>query len=127
VTPGKVTVIGVMTLVSGITNILWALGLTGSIVVGTFGIGLLCAPVTLSPLILGIFEIIYASQLLANPPKLRKPSQTLAILEICCIVVGAVIPLVTGVLALVFYNDPEVQNYFASLNPQLPSSNSSPQ
>lgn len=55
--PGQVTAIIVLTLVSGITNILAALGWTFAIVLGTLGIGLLCAPITLLPGVLGIFEM----------------------------------------------------------------------
>ena len=114
--PGTVTAIGVMTLVNGILNILWTLGLTVTVVLGSFGIGLLCVPVTILPLVLGIFEIIYAARLLSNPPGPTQPSQAIAIMEICCILVGNVFSLVVGILALVFYNQPEVQSYFASLN-----------
>jgi len=114
--PGKIQAIAIMTLINGILNILAALGLTATIVLGTLGIGLLCAPITILPGVLGIFEIIYAANLLANPPKPTKPSQAIAIMEICCIIVGNVVSLVVGILALVFYNDPEVQAYFATLN-----------
>jgi hypothetical protein len=114
--PGMVQAIAIMTLVNGILNILWALGATAAIVLGTFGIGLLCAPLTIAPLILGIFEIIYAEKLLANPPKPTQPSQLIAILEIACILAGNGVSLVIGILALVFYNQPEVQAFFAQLN-----------
>ena len=114
--PGLVQTIAIMTLVNGILNILWGLGATGSIVLGTFGIGLLCAPVTILPLILGVFEIIYATKLLANPPQPVRPSQAIAILEICCILAGNVISLVIGILALVFYNDDAVKTFFTRIN-----------
>lgn len=116
--PGKVTTIGVMTLVNGIVNILWSLGFTAVIVLGTLGIGILCAPVTILPLILGVFEIIIATRLLSDPPRPVKASPVIPILEICCILVGNVVSLVIGILSLVFYNEPEVQNYFASLSAQ---------
>ena len=116
--PGAVAAISVMTLISGILNILWALGLPAVIVLGTLGVGLLCAPVTILPLVLGIFEIVYAARLLSNPPRPIQPSQAIAILEICCILSGNLISLVTGILALVFYNQPEVQSYFTNLNTQ---------
>ena len=116
--PGAVTAISAMTLISGILNILWALVLTAGMVLGTFGIALLCAPVTILPLVLGIFEIIYAARLLSNPPRPTQPSQVIAMLEICCILFGNVISLVIGILALVFYNQPDVQGYFANLNAQ---------
>ncbi len=116
--PGMVTAIGVMTLVNGIVNILYGLGVTGSIVLGTFGFGLLCAPVTLLPVVLGIFEILYASKLLPDPPQPVEPSQTIAILEILAILTGNALSLVVGILALVFYNDPQVKEYFAYISPR---------
>jgi hypothetical protein len=116
VKPGMVTTIGVFTLVNGILNILWSAGVTISIVIGTIGVGLLCAPVTILPLVLGIFEIIYGTRLLSTPPQPTKPSQTVAVLEICCILVGNVVSLAVGILALVFYGQPEVRDYFARLN-----------
>lgn len=114
--PGMVTALGVLTLVSGIINILTGLGLTTGIVLGTLGIGLLCAPVSLLPAVLGIFELLYAIKVLANPPVPVQFSQTIAILEILCILFGNVIALVVGILALVFYSDAQVRAYFARIN-----------
>jgi hypothetical protein len=111
-----VQAIAIMTLVNGILNILASLGVTLGIVLGTFGLGLLCAPITIAPLVLGIFEIIYGVNLMAEPPKVTKPNQVIAILEICCIIIGNVISLVVGILALVFYNDEEVKAYFNQLS-----------
>ena len=116
--PGTVTAISAMTLISGILNILWALGLAAGAVTGTLGIGLPYALVTILPLVLGIFEITYAARLLSNPPRPTQPSQVIAILEICCILFGNVTSLVFGILASVFYSQPDVQGYFANLNAQ---------
>ena len=115
--PGLVTAIAVMTLVNGILNLLWGLGVTASIVLGTLGLGLLCAPVTILPSILGIFEIIFGARLLAAAPVGVRPSRAIAILEICAIVAGNFISLVVGILVLVFYADTSVKDYFARLNP----------
>ncbi|MEN4010724.1 MAG: hypothetical protein AB1453_12620 [Chloroflexota bacterium] len=116
--PGMVTTLGVMTLVSGILNILTGLGITFAVAVSTLGIGLLCAPITFLPGILGVFEILYAIKILANPPTPVQFSQTIAILEILTILVGNVVALIVGILALVFYNDPQVREYFARINAQ---------
>ncbi len=116
--PGQVTAISIMTLISGIINILAACVWSLFIVVGTVGFGLLCVPVTILPGVLGVFEIIYAAKLLSNPPRPVRPSQALAILEICAILCANVLSVVTGILALIFYNDPQVQEYFARLNSQ---------
>jgi hypothetical protein len=114
--PAMVQAIAVMTLVNGIINIVYAFGITLLIIIGTLGIGILCAPLTILPGILGIFEILYAVKLLPEPPKPMKPNQTLAILEICAILAGNVVSLVVGILNLVFYNDERVKAYFANLN-----------
>lgn len=114
--PTLVNVITWMTLASGIVNVIWGLVLTGSVILGTFGLGLICAPITILPTALGIFEIIYAAKLLSNPPQPVQPSPTLAILEIVTALAGNFFSVVVGILALVFYNDLAVRDYFARLN-----------
>ncbi|MFP4343761.1 MAG: hypothetical protein ACLFU8_03610 [Anaerolineales bacterium] len=118
--PGKITALTILTLISGITNIVWALFATFMIVVGSMGIGLVCAPITILPLVLGIFEIIWAAKLLSTPPKPVQPSQTIAIAEIAAVLSGNVISLAAGIMALVFYNDPEVVAYFNQINARRP-------
>lgn len=110
--PGKVQAIAIMTLINGILNIFYALGVTATIVFGTLGIGLLCAPITILPAILGVFEIICGSNLLSNSPQGIKSIQTIAILEIICIISGNVLSAVIGILNLVFASDSEVKNYY---------------
>ena len=118
--PTFVNVITWMTLASGIVNVIWGLVLTGSVVLGTFGFGLICAPFTILPTALGIFEIIYAAKLMSNPPQTVQPSTTIAILEIVTALVGNFFSVVVGILALVFYNDLSVRDYFARLNGSAP-------
>jgi len=105
-----------MTLVSGGLNILAGLGLTIAVVLGTFFFGIVCVPITILPAILGVFEILYGVKLLAVPPKPLKPSQAIAILEIATFLYLNVISGVVGILAMVFYNDPEVKKYFEIIN-----------
>jgi hypothetical protein len=116
--PGMFTAIAIMTLVNGILNIMWGLGLTSGVVLGTLFVGLLCAPITLLPAVLGIFEVIYAAKLMSNPPQPVQSSQTIAILEIAAVISGNILSAIVGILALIFYNDPIVKNYFAWLNGQ---------
>ena len=117
--PGMFMAVAIITLVSGVINILYGLGVTVGIVLGTLGIGLICAPLTILPAVLGIFEILYAVKLLANPPQRVQPSQAIAIMEIACILSGKVLSTVAGILALVFYSDPAVKAYFAKINSGL--------
>jgi hypothetical protein len=106
-----------MTLASGIVNLFWGIAASGA-VLSTF-IGVVCTPITILPTILGIFEIIYAAKLMSNPPQQVQPSTNIAILEIVCVLVGNIFAVVVGILALVFYNDLIVKDYFARLNGTL--------
>jgi hypothetical protein len=114
--PALVTTLAVLTLVSGIWNILWAVGLTASVVLGTFFFGIFCAPFTILPAVLGIFEILYAARLLPDPPQPAQPSLTLAVLQIMGILLGNVLSFIVGILALIFYNDQSVRTYFAQIS-----------
>jgi hypothetical protein len=116
--PGKIQTVAIITLINGALNILWGGGMSIGMLFGL--VTIICIPITILPAILGIFEILYAVKLLANPPRPVQPSQVIAILEICCIAVGNVISLVVGILALVFYNEPEVQAYFSRINTSHP-------
>jgi hypothetical protein len=112
--PTLVNVIAWMTLASGIVNLFWGLGLSLTVLVTI--VGIVCIPFAILPTVLGVFEIIYAAKLLSNPPQAVQPSTNIAILEIVCILAGNVFSVVVGILALVFYNDLTVREYFAHLN-----------
>lgn len=111
--PGKVQSIAILCLIDGILNLLWGLSLTCSAIASLIGILLL--PLTIYPIILGILEIIYASQLLPDAPKVQKPAQYLAIMQIVNIITGDIISVVIGIISLIFYSDTEVQAYFNTL------------
>ena len=112
--PSLVKTIAVMTLINGIINLFW--GLVATVTV-TASIVLIClVPLAILPTVLGIFEIIYAAKLLSSPPQPVQPSTTIAIFEILCILTFNVFSMIVGILALVFYNDPQVKDYFARLN-----------
>jgi len=113
--PGKVQTLSILILINGILNVLWGGGLFIAVVLGTFFVGLLCTPVLLLPMALGVVEIIHGINLISDPPKVAKPSRALAIFEMCGILFGNLISLVVGVIYLVFSNDGEVKGYFESL------------
>jgi len=115
--PTLVNVIAWMTLASGIVNLFWGIAASGAVLATI--VGVICIPITILPTILGIFEIIYAAKLMSNPPQQIQPSANLAILEIVCVIVGNLFAVVVGILALVFYNDLIVKDYFARLNGTL--------
>jgi len=112
--PTLVNVIAWMTLASGIVDLFW--GIIASLTALATIVGIVCIPFTILPTILGVFEIIYAAKLLSNPPQPVLPSTNIAVLEIVTILVGNLFSMVVGILALVFYNDLVVKDYFARLN-----------
>lgn len=109
--PGLVTAIALMTLVSGIINLFW-----GFVASATALSGVICLPITILPTILGIFEIIYAAKLLSAQPQPVQPSTSIAVFEILTFLLGNVFSMVAGILALIFYNDLTVKDYFARIN-----------
>ena len=126
--PGKVQALAIMTLIDGILNIVvvglgWGLGILVTIV-GTAGIGffvLICCPVPIYAVVLGILEIILAAKLLPEPAKVKEFPKYLAVMQIINVISGGILSIVTGILALVFANDPEVMSYFANVEPQQPT------
>ncbi len=113
--PGLFTAIAVMTLTSGIINIFWGFIASAS-ALGSSIFGVICLPITILPTILGVFEIIYAAKLLSTQPEPIKPSQSIAVLEILTFLMGNIFSMVVGILALIFYNDQSVKEYFARVN-----------
>jgi hypothetical protein len=110
--PGKVQTVAVLTLISGLTNILWPIILYTITSLATVFVGCLFLPFFLPPMVLGIFEIIYAARILPDPIKPAKPSQTIAILEIISLLTGNLVSAAAGIVALVLYSDPEVKTFF---------------
>lgn len=112
--PGLFTTIALLTLASGIVNLFW--GFIASASVLSTLVGIICVPVTILPTILGVFEIVYAAKLLSAQPQPILPSQNIAIFEILTFLMGNIFSMVVGILALIFYNDLSVKNYFARIN-----------
>src|SRR5512133_102652 len=112
--PTLVNVIAWTTLASGIVNLFWGLGASGTALATI--IGIVCIPITILPTILGVFEILYAAKLLNNPPQPVNASTNIAVLEIACVLTANIFAMVVGILSLVFYNDQIVRDYFARLN-----------
>ncbi|MES2641188.1 MAG: hypothetical protein V4850_16990 [Myxococcota bacterium] len=115
--PGKVQAIGVMHLIGGIFNLIGALtwtmfGLSWGL--ATFGLGLVfCCPVfVLIPV--GILEIISGAKHLSSNHAGLQPPKSIAIVEICCILMCSTFSMIFGILTLVFLSDPEVKAYYES-------------
>jgi len=107
--PALVTATGIITALSGLVNITWGIVFLTSLV------GLLCAPVTILPIVLGAFELGQAARLLTPTAKPATPARALAVFELLCIVFGNVFSAIVGVLALIFYTDAEVRRYFSQV------------
>ena len=112
--PTLVNVIAWMTLASGVTNLIWGVAASGTALATV--VGIVCIPFTILPTILGVFELIYAAKLFSNPAQPVQPSTNIAVFEIASVLTGNVFSMVVGILALVFYNDTIVKDYFARLN-----------
>ncbi|MCE7861829.1 MAG: hypothetical protein DYG86_18835 [Chloroflexi bacterium CFX2] len=112
--PGLVNAIALMTLTSGIINLFWGF-VASATALGTI-IGVVCLPITILPTILGVFEIVYAAKLLSAQPQPVQPSTSIAVFEILTFLMGNIFSMVAGILALIFYNDLAVKEYFASMN-----------
>ena len=112
--PTLIHVIAWMTLASGVVNLFWGVAASGTVLATI--VGIICTPFTILPTILGVFELIYAAKLFSNPAQPVQPSTNIAVFEIACVLTGNVFAMVVGILALVFYNDTVVKDYFAKLN-----------
>jgi hypothetical protein len=103
--PGKLTAVAVVTLAAGVLNCLaglvWILGCWT----------IICTPFCIT---LGVFEILYAVKLLAEPVKVRELSRTMAVVQIVAIILLNPVSVTAGILSLVFAEDPEVKAYFAA-------------
>jgi hypothetical protein len=122
--PTLVHVIAWTTLASGVVNLFWGLAASGTALATI--VGVICTPLTILPTILGVFELIYAAKLFSNPPQAVKPSTNIAIFEIASVLTGNIFSMAVGLLALVFYNDATVKDYFAQLNGILPAKTDTP-
>jgi hypothetical protein len=112
--PSNLTALGVLNIVSGVINIVAGLSVTFGFAISL--VGLICVPITILPAVLGVFEILYGIKLLASPPQPVKPSQAIAICQLITFLYLNVVSGVVGILALVFYNDPQVKEYFETIN-----------
>jgi hypothetical protein len=130
--PGYVQAISIMCLVDGCLNIIWAALLFLEIVIfgASFGVatfGVCCLPamclmvLPVYPLVVGIFDILYAVKVLPDPIKPVTVARYLAVMQIVNIVSFQVFSVVTGIICLVFYNDPKVKEYFEAMQPKPPA------
>ncbi len=129
--PGTVQVVAVLTMISGVLNILAAIDLIfGAAILYAIVLNLLgflgvpgltifkSAPLLqiLPPvylLSLGILEILYATRLLPDPARIRKPALFVAVMQIVAILFWNLFSLITGILSLVFMGDRKVKEYLA--------------
>ena len=117
--PEKVNYMGIAMLASGVLNVLSGCGWTLLIVLGTAGIGIICAPFILIPAVLGGYEIYYALKIVREPmqPIQAQRMQLIAIGEIASLIWGNVPSAVAGVLLLVWLGDPEVKAFLEAQEP----------
>lgn len=115
--PGILQAYAVLTLISGIFNLLWALYLGGVTCMGavaTLGIGMICMPLAAYPLVLGILEICQFNPLHRNPPTRQSFPTWLAIMQIIGVALGNPISLTAGIIGLVAGNDAAVKQHLGA-------------
>jgi hypothetical protein len=117
--PGYVQAIAIMCLVDGILNIFGGLILTAIYICGV--VTICCAPIAIYSIVLGILEVVYATQVLPDPIRAVRPANYLAVMQIVNIINCNMISVTVGILSLVFYNDPKVKEYFRTLYCQRPT------
>lgn len=109
--PGKLQTVAIIWIVDGAMSIVWgaalAIGALASI------IGIICLPIAVYPLVLGIVEVIYGVKLFGDPVKLTKPPIFVSIMEMVDIAFGDVLGLIAGIVTYALLNDEEVKAYFA--------------
>ncbi len=110
--PGNVQLIGIFMIVSGALNILCGIGWMIAMLVTV--VGILCTPIALIPIGVGIWEIVTGANVINGKPV--KNLQVVAGFEIASILWANVLSMVAGILVLVFYNDPPTKEYFEDLN-----------
>jgi hypothetical protein len=110
--PGNVQLIGIFMIVSGALNILAGAGWLIALLVTV--VGILCTPIALIPVGIGIWEIVTGANVING--KQAKNIQVVAGFEIASILWANVLSMVGGILVLVFYNDPPTKEYFEDLN-----------
>jgi len=111
--PGNVQLIGIFIIVSGVLNIMFGIGIAIAVVLGTFFLGLICLPLLVIPIGVGIWEIVAGVNVVNDRP--AKNLQVVAGFEIASILWANVLSMVAGILVLVFYNDPETKAYFEAM------------
>ena len=105
--PDMVNVIAIIMIVSGAINILWGIGVSLTLIITILGI--LCIPLGLIPIGIGVFEIIQGVNILNDKPV--KNITLVGILEIVSILWGNFLTLIAGILVLIFYNDENTKAY----------------
>lgn len=107
--PDAVMAIGIMAIVdavlSGFSGIVWLISICG-------------IPLGIYSIVVAVLAGLYAYKLLSEPPQPLQPNKVLAIMQIVNIITGNIFSMVFGIISLVFYNQPNVQAYFAYRNGQ---------
>jgi len=117
--PGYVQAIAIMCLADGILSLLGGAALVIIYLCGI--VTICCTPLGIYCLVLGVFEVIYATKLLPDPIQPVPPAKYVAIMQIINIINFDPIAPTIGILSLVFYSDPKVKAYFEAIQARPPA------
>ena len=109
--PGNVQLIGILMIVSGGLNILAGAGWIIALLITL--VGILCVPLALIPIGIGVWELVVGINIVNGKP--AKNIQVIGGCEIASVLWFNVLSMVAGILVLVFYNDPETKAYFEAM------------
>ncbi len=96
-------------LIDGILNLFGGLAVAGCLLCST----IVCAPLGLYSIVLGVLEIVHFNQLNDTPPRRSDLSVWLCVMQIVNVIFGNPLSLVTGILGLIAANDAAVKCYLA--------------
>ncbi len=103
-----------MTLIDGILNLLLSVGCCaylGLIGLASMGLGLICVPLAIYPLVLGILELVQYGPINSEPPRRRDVPIWLAIMQLIATIFFNPLALATGIVGLIASNDANVRAY----------------
>jgi len=112
--PGLLNAYATMTLIDGILNLLLAVGCCayfGLFGVATMGLGLICVPLSIYPLVVGILELVQWGPLNSTPPRRGNLPTWLAIMQLINVLFMNPLSLACGIIGLIAGNDAKVKAY----------------
>lgn len=116
VKPQNLKTYGVLTIVSGICNLIFTIGGFFLLVLGTIGFGLICFPLFIPTIVLGGFEIYYGMKFNDdNDHSVKNFPLAIPILQTATFMFGNIISGGIGIYGIVVSTMDEIKQYYNSV------------